>query len=231
MNIDLITFLRSVVTALSLVIFFSPVTAKAYTSSGADGLFQPTTSVVLNSTQSIFDFTNIFIPSGVTVNFSGLSSAQPIELLATGNIDIAGTLNMSANSLWIETPGSLSVSGSLNSLGGTLSLVASNVNLSGSITNAGGSISLTDTGGTLPGSGLCSGTSAGGVTLLIAGGGGSVISGSCSGPLLGAGGGGIITPGGSIVLSPVPEPDGWVMLSLGLCALFAVSRLRNQKFA
>jgi len=225
MNINLKTSLRSVVTALFLVIFFSPVTANAYTSSGADGPFQPTTSVVLNSTQSIFDFTNIFIPSGVTVSFSGLSSAQPIELLATGNIDIAGTINMGANSLWIETPGSLSVSGSLNSLGGTLSLVASNVNLSGSITGTVGS-------GSGAGGGSCSGSGADSTIQIGSGSGtGSVISGSCYvSPVIG---GGIIVPypNPTISLSPVPEPDVWVMLSLGLCALFAVSRLRNQKFA
>ena len=96
---NLIASLRSFTTAFALLIVLAPVTASAYTSTGADCLFQPTTSFVLNnSTQSIFNFTDIYIPSGVTLSFNDLASTQPIEILATGNIDIAGSLNFGKRS-------------------------------------------------------------------------------------------------------------------------------------
>jgi hypothetical protein len=105
-------------------------------STGADGSFQPATSVVLDPTRQIFNFTDIFIPVGVTVSFGGLSSSQPVELLATGNIDIAGVLDAGTNSLLIETPGTIGLSGSLLTLGETLTLVGGAIDISaGSIIN------------------------------------------------------------------------------------------------
>ena len=122
MNSSLITSLRIAMSVLALVFSF---TANAYTSSGIDGYFNPTTSVVFDLTQQTFNFTNMFIPSGVTVSFSGFTSTQPIEMLAMGNIDIAGTLDLGLNSLWLETPASISVLGSIIlGSGGSLSVVA-----------------------------------------------------------------------------------------------------------
>lgn len=197
MIFTLTTSLRLVVLVMVLVIPFYPVTANAYVSNGTGGIFQPASSVVLDSTQQIFNFTSIFIPSGVTVSFSGLASAQPVELLATGNIDIAGTIDMGAYNLWIETPGSISLSGSLNGSGGVLSLVANSMNLTGSVNNPTGSTSLTSTSG----------------------------SGAISG---GSGAGVIISGGGGAILSPVPEPNVWTTLLLGLGVLFAATRVRNR---
>jgi hypothetical protein len=252
MNMNLFASLRSFTTAFFLLIVLAPVTASAYTSTGADGLFQPTTSVVLNnSTQSIFNFTDIYIPSGVTLSFSDLASTQPIELLATGNIDIAGSLNFGTSNFWIETPGSISISGSINSTGGNLSLVANTVNLSGvlnlpnsvlNIGTNGGNSSLTNSGAS---GAIClsSGTSNncsssnGSITLgngSITLGNGSLVSGGGSSVTYITGGGSILTSGGNISLvgnnlvSLVPEPGEWAMLLLGLFALFAVSQLRKQ---
>lgn len=153
MNANVMTTLRNAISALALVILFSPVAANAYTSNGTDGKFEPTVSMVLDSTQQIFNFTSIFIPSGVTVSFSGLPSVLPIQLLATENIDIAGTLDAGTNSLWIETPGSITLSGSLNvSSGSTLSLVSSGtVNVpGGSVTDGGGVLSICSNCSLLP---------------------------------------------------------------------------------
>lgn len=152
MKTNLITALRFILLALASVIFSTPVAATAYTSSGADGLFQPTVSMVL--TQPIYNFTSILIPSGVTVSFSQLSSAQPIELLATGDINISGTLDFGANSAWIETPGSLSLSGSLNAFSGSsLYLIAGNVNAPGVINMPGSSITINNGGNIITGGG------------------------------------------------------------------------------
>lgn len=133
MNTKLIITARYILSKMALVILLSPVTASAYTSSGADGIFQPATSVVIDLSQPVFNFASIYIPSGVTVSFSGLSSPQTVLWLATGNIDIAGTLDLGFNNLWIETPGNISLSGTLNASGGTLTLVADTVNASGII--------------------------------------------------------------------------------------------------
>lgn len=196
MNINFKISLNIVV--IMLVLVFSPITANAYISSGIDGVFQPTASMAVNSSQSVFDFTNIFIPSSVTVSFAGFTSTQPIELLATGNIDIAGTIDIGKNSLWIQTPGSISFSGSINGSGGTLSLVANTMNLSGAVNIQSGNVNLATNseGGTITGGFITLG----------------------SGANLPIGGSGIIS------LSPVPEPGIWTMLFLGLLLLLSVAR-------
>jgi len=217
MYTNLIVFLRI---ALSVLVFSFTFTANAYTSSGADGSFNPTTSVVIDLSQQIFNYTSIFIPSDVTVSFSGLSSLQPIELLAMGNIDIAGTLNLGTNSLWIETPNSIFLSGSiLLGSGSDLTLVGSQMTLSGIINVPGGNLSITSGNGTSTDNG---GTSSGGFTLC---------SGICpiqtsfpGGILIGNNGGGLIIGGALIptclncsnLLSPVPEADTYAMLIAGL---------------
>lgn len=152
MNTRFISSLRIAISVLALVTSFCPVTANAYTSSGIDGQFNPTSSVVLDPSKQVFNFTSIFIPNGVTVSFSGLSN-QPIELLATGNINIAGILDVGSNSLWIETPGTFSLTGSLNSGSGSLSLTAGVLNLAGSVNTQGGTITVNDGIGIVTGGG------------------------------------------------------------------------------
>jgi hypothetical protein len=219
MHTNATTSLRHAWSALVLALLLCPVAAHAYTSTGSDGLFQPTASTVLDPAASIFNFTSIFIPAGVTVSFGGLASAQPIELLATGNIDIEGTLDAGANSLWIQTPGDIAVPGSLRG-SGNLSLFAGNtVNLGGA-----GGIYATGGGGITIGSGGATLTGGGG-TLLT--GGGSIITG---------GGGGILTGGSGLSCSgncsglmlTVPEPHVWAMFPIGMLALFAALRIRRR---
>jgi hypothetical protein len=76
-------------------------------SDGSDGAYAPTGSsgtVILfdpsqfHGTQvaaNIFNFTTITIPTGVTVKFSGNNVNGPIFLLAQGDVDIEGTLDLS----------------------------------------------------------------------------------------------------------------------------------------
>lgn len=219
------TSMRVVASALALAMFLSSAAANAYTSTGADGAFQPTVSVALDPAQQTFNFTDIFIPGGVTVSFGGLTSTQQILLLATGNIGIAGTLDAGANSLWIETPGSIFLTGSLNTQGGNLTLVSGGViDVTGTMSAPGGAIALNSTSGaTIASSGyvatLATPTSATlrnmDETLLVAGRVRIPPSGS------------VIFPAG-VLLSPIPETEVWVMLSIGFCALFAASRRRYQ---
>ncbi|HTY98669.1 MAG TPA: PEP-CTERM sorting domain-containing protein, partial [Rhodocyclaceae bacterium] len=186
--------------------------ASAYTSTGADGAFQPTGSVVLDAAAGVFNFTDIDIPVGVTVTFSDWSSPGPIEFLATGDIHIAGTLDAGSYGLWIETPGTIFVSGSVASAS-SLWLYAA---------GAGGPDPITGGG---------SGSSASG-SLILAGGGS--IGGLGGGPVV-VGGGGVVPgggpgcTGGCTVAVTVPEPETWAMLSGGLAAMLALSRRRRAQ--
>lgn len=232
MIINLTAYLRSI--SLVLVVLFVPVSANAYTSSGADGLFQPTASMTFNSTQSIFDFTDISIPTGVTLDFSGLALTQPIELLATGNIGIAGTISLGTNSLWIETPGSLSFSGTVNGSGGTLTMVANTVNVSGIINMTGGNISLATNSavGTITDGGangtICISNNCSDISLIN--GGSNYLNPILLGGTLITGGGGTISlgPVPDLSLAPVPEPSAWAMLIFGFFVLYTVARLRDK---
>lgn len=64
-------------------------------STGADGAFNPTvnTEVVLPES-GILNYTTVNIPAGVTVKFKRNSANTPVFLLATGNVTIAGVIDI-----------------------------------------------------------------------------------------------------------------------------------------
>jgi hypothetical protein len=67
-------------------------------STGADGAFAPTVSVRLPvPPDGVFHFTTITIPAGVTLSFDTGPGRRhpPISLLATGNVTIAGRIDVS----------------------------------------------------------------------------------------------------------------------------------------
>lgn len=206
---------RSILLAFAALAISIPDLAEAYTSDGLDGPFLPSASVVLDSTHAVFNFTDFYIPSGVRVSFSNLAAGQPILILATGDIGIAGTLDAGGNSLWLQTPGAINLSGQLD--GYSLSLYASSVNFSGTIASAVGSI----------------GTSAGS-TVTIGNGSSLCLAGACQPPVysdngsLTTGGGNIALCGAgcSLQLAPIPEASSAVQLltGLGLVGLWARRR-------
>src|SRR4029079_3177509 len=68
-------------------------------STGADGAFSPTVSTQVQLPESgIFNFTTVNIPSGVTVTFKRNTANTPIVILATGNVTIAGAIDVSGSS-------------------------------------------------------------------------------------------------------------------------------------
>ncbi len=65
-------------------------------STGADGAFNPTTNSTLAlPPNGVFNFTTINIPPGVTVTFTRNAANTPVTMLASGNVTISGTIDLS----------------------------------------------------------------------------------------------------------------------------------------
>jgi hypothetical protein len=68
-------------------------------STGADGAYNPTANTVLPLPPSgILNFTTVNIPVGVTVTFQKNASNTPVVMLASGDVIIAGTIDLSGSS-------------------------------------------------------------------------------------------------------------------------------------
>jgi hypothetical protein len=94
-------FITTAIVFVLAVITPGPVSAQTFSSgsTGADGAFTPTTNVTLAVPASgVFNFTNVTIPSGVTVRFTRNAANTPVTILATGNVTVAGTVDVSATS-------------------------------------------------------------------------------------------------------------------------------------
>jgi len=64
-------------------------------STGADGAFSPTTSqTIVVPDSGVFNFTTVNIPSTVTITFSRNLSNKPLTILASGDVSIAGSINI-----------------------------------------------------------------------------------------------------------------------------------------
>lgn len=87
------------VAALIVIGIASPALAFDSGSTGADGAFNPTVNTELQLPPSgIFNFTSVNIPTGVAVTFKKNTTNTPVVILASGNVTIAGTVNVSATS-------------------------------------------------------------------------------------------------------------------------------------
>lgn len=90
---------KILVGALAALVATTPA-AFAFTSgsTGADGAFNPTVNTELQLPPGgIFNFTSVNIPTGVTVKFKKNASNTPVTILATGDITIAGTIDVSGS--------------------------------------------------------------------------------------------------------------------------------------
>lgn len=91
---------KILVSAMAALFITAPA-AFAFTSgsTGADGAFDPTVNTTLDLPPSgIFNFTSVNIRNGVTVTFKKNATNTPVTILATGNVTIAGTINVSGGS-------------------------------------------------------------------------------------------------------------------------------------
>lgn len=85
-------------TAILLFLSFAQSTIYAQFNSGstgADGAFNPTANTTLQIPESgVFNFTTVNIPLNITVTFTRNSRNTPVTILASGNVIIAGRINI-----------------------------------------------------------------------------------------------------------------------------------------
>jgi len=192
-------------------------------STGADGAFAPTANTTLTLPASgVFNFTTINIPAGVTVTFARNTTNTPVTLLASGNVTIAGIIDLNGTAGGNQVTGTtrLGRNGGSGGPGGFdggdgANGIASTTGGSGLGPGGGGGgpSSLTPGGGAgfLDPGGTSSGGGAGGATYgtpqllpLIGGSGGGGQGGSLSSSGAGGGGGGgaiLIASSGTITLT------------------------------
>jgi hypothetical protein len=82
-------------------------------STGADGVFSPTADIeVVLPASGVFHFTDVNVPTGVTVTFTRNAANTPVRMLASGNVIIDGTVSVDGS------PGQSGASGGQPGLGG-----------------------------------------------------------------------------------------------------------------
>lgn len=87
--------------ASAIALALGSTVAQAFTSGStdSDGAFSPTVNTQLTLPASgIFNFTSVNIPTGVTVTFKKNALNTPVVILASGNVTIAGTLDVTGTS-------------------------------------------------------------------------------------------------------------------------------------
>ncbi len=85
----------SLLMTLSLVGLALPAWAFDSGSSGADGAFSPTVNTELLLPESgVFNFSSVNIPAGVEVTFKKNTTNTPVVILVSGDVAIAGTINV-----------------------------------------------------------------------------------------------------------------------------------------
>ena len=82
-------------------------------STGADGAFNPTTTQTITVPDSgVFNFTTVNIPGNVTITFARNATNKPLTILASGDVVIAGIINIDGK------PGNSNGNGGLGGPGG-----------------------------------------------------------------------------------------------------------------
>jgi len=100
-------------------------------STGGGGAFNPTTSQSLQlPPDGIFNFTSVNVPAGVTITFIKNAGNTPVTMLASGDVTIAGTINVSgsgpANPANVSGPGEGGPGGFNGGRGGAAAGVVAN---------------------------------------------------------------------------------------------------------
>lgn len=87
-------------------------------STGADGAFAPTTDITVPlPAKGILNYTTVNIPAGVTVKFEKNGANTAVVILTTGNVNIAGTIDISGGAS-LTTKTGLAADSNRGGLGG-----------------------------------------------------------------------------------------------------------------
>lgn len=92
---------KTLTQVLASLIALLPAMAQAFNSgsTGADGAFNPTVSQTVTLPESgVFNFTSVNIPLGVTITFKKNVANTPVVILASGNVNVAGTVQLNGSS-------------------------------------------------------------------------------------------------------------------------------------
>ncbi len=112
----------SIVSAVVLLIGSEDVWAQSFNSgsTGALGAFSPATNTVVTlPADGILNYTTVTIPTGVTVTFQRNATNTPVTMLASGNVTIAGIINVNGqNSITASGAGAGPIPGGLGGPGG-----------------------------------------------------------------------------------------------------------------
>ncbi len=101
-NMDVLQSKRALATAVALALAPSLSHGFSSGSTGADGALNPLVNMTIPLPSSgIFNYTSVNIPVGVTVKFLKNAANTPVVILATSDVTIAGTLDVSGQ----EAPG------------------------------------------------------------------------------------------------------------------------------
>src|SRR5687767_912016 len=89
----------SIIAAGLALAFASGASAFDSGSTGADGAFEPTADITVPLPPSgVLNYTTVNIPAGVLVKFQRNAANTPVVILATGNVVIGGTIDLSGSS-------------------------------------------------------------------------------------------------------------------------------------
>ena len=211
--------------SIIILLFFIlvPVSATAALSNESCGPFHPAVSQVLDvPPDGIFNFTSVFIASGVDIRFNPPQSQMPIYFMVTGDIVIKGSLDVSGlfqgngGHLVLSGPQSIQVSGSILANGDPSGGAAGSISLNSS------SVILENAHLGLQGFGTPSGGA-------ISGGGSVVLSGQSGSVTLDPGfadlsNSGLTLVSGDLELIPAPAPAAFLLLFSGIIGLSGLGR-------
>lgn len=113
--------------------------ANALTSNGSDGAFIVNGEITLNVTDGqVFNFTTIDINSGGILNLIGSSPSSSFSMLASGDINIAGLLNIYTNTVF-GAAGNINITGTLDTKNQSSVSFSTNglINITGNLLNDG----------------------------------------------------------------------------------------------
>lgn len=230
------TFLRSILLALSLALLGAQPVAASVISDGSSGVFRPISDFTLDlSGLTVPQYSSIYIDAGIKLTILTPTGGAFGDLLAANDIFVNGIIDAGRGSLGLLAGNQIMLGVGSQVFGGSLNIVAPTIMLSGMLLLPGGHISVIGGDGDLkippvfdrPGAGLISGdiTILPGTDLTLRAGpsnhrgnppvGGNLILMPGAGGLINLGAG----AGGGVTISAVPEPSTILLLLPGLILL------------